>query len=89
MSLGGCVALLIVIWHWRRLRQRDALTAALVLLGAAILLRVTLFSYLDATWWIGGYERYLFPVMPLYSCFLVLLIYQAIAGWRKSGVAAP
>jgi hypothetical protein len=60
----------------------------LILQGAAILLRVTLFSYLDATWWIGGYERYLFPVMPLYSCFLVLLIYEAVATWR-SRVLAP
>jgi hypothetical protein len=82
MSAIGFAALLIVIWHWRRLRLRDPLTPALILLAAAILLRVTLFSYLDATWWIGGYERYLFPVMPLYSCFLVLLIYQAFMVWR-------
>ena len=59
-----------------------------VLLAASILFRVTLFSYLDATWWIGGYERYLFPVMPLYSCFLVLLVYQALTGWRKRAVPA-
>jgi hypothetical protein len=83
VSLIGGAALLVVAWHWRRLRLRDSLNAVLVLLAAAILLRVTLFSYLDATWWIGGYERYLFPVMPLYSCFLVLLIYQAIVGWRN------
>lgn len=87
MSMTGCAALLIVVWHWRRLRLRGALNAVLILLAAAILLRVTLFSYLDATWWIGGYERYLFPVMPLYSCFLVLLIYQAVMVWRKR--AAP
>jgi hypothetical protein len=77
MSIAGCVALLIVVWHWRRLRLAGLLNSVLVLLAASIFLRVTLFSYLDATWWIGGYERYLFPVMPLYSCFLVLLIYQA------------
>jgi hypothetical protein len=83
LSLIGCAALLIVVWHWRRLRLRDALNPVLTLLAAAILLRVILFSYLDATWWIGGYERYLFPVMPLYSCFLVLLIYQAVKVWRN------
>jgi hypothetical protein len=88
LSLIGCAALLIIIWRWRRLRLRGPLNAVLVLLAAAILLRVTLFSYLDATWWIGGYERYLFPVMPLYSCFLVLLIYQAVTGWRKRAVPA-
>ncbi len=83
MSITGCAALLIIVWHWRRLGTRDALKALLVLLAGSILLRVTLFSYLDATWWIGGYERYLFPVMPLYSCFLVLLIYQAVVVWRN------
>ena len=77
MSMTGCAALLIVVWHWRRLRLGGIVNSVIVLLAASIVLRVTLFSYLDATWWIGGYERYLFPVMPLYSCFLVLLIYQA------------
>jgi hypothetical protein len=83
MSLIGFAALLIVVWQVRYLRRRGPLNAVLVLLAASILLRVTLFSYLDATWWIGGYERYLFPVMPLYSCFLILLIYQGWVTWRK------
>jgi hypothetical protein len=83
MSMIGCAALLIVVWHWRRIPLGGILNSVLVLLAASILLRVTLFSYLDATWWIGGYERYLFPVMPLYSCFLVLLIYQALVVSRN------
>jgi hypothetical protein len=88
MSLIGCAGLLIVAWNWRKLRLRDPLNAVLVLLAASVLLRVILFSYLDATWWIGGYERYLFPVMPLYSCFLILLIYQAVSAWRRRVVPA-
>jgi len=52
---------------------------------STVLLRVTLFTFLDATWWIGGNERYFFPVMPMYSCFLILLIYQSIAVWRRAG----
>jgi hypothetical protein len=80
MSLIGFAALLIVTWHWHQRRLRNPLNPVLVLLAASIFLRMTLFSYLDATWWIGGYDRYLFPVMPLYSCFLILLIYQAIRG---------
>jgi hypothetical protein len=88
MSMIGCAALLVIVWRGRRLRLRGALNAVLVLLAGSILLRVTLFSYLDATWWIGGYERYLFPVMPLYSCFLVLLIYQAVMlGLKRDGDA--
>lgn len=86
MSLLGCAGLLIAIWHRRKLRLRNPLNPVLVLLAASILLRVTLFSYLDATWWIGGYERYLFPVMPLYSCFLILLIYRAWSVSRRAPV---
>jgi hypothetical protein len=88
MSVVACAALLIIVWHWRRIRLGSILNSVLVLLAASILLRVTLFSYLDATWWIGGYERYLFPVMPLYSCFLVLLIYQAWVIWRNRDLAS-
>jgi hypothetical protein len=88
MSLIGCAALLMIGWHWRRSGLRSRVNAVLVLLAAAILLRVFLFAYLDATWWIGGYERYLFPVMPLYSCFLVLLVYQAIRVSVKRGILA-
>ena len=77
LSITGCIALLILVWHWRRAGLGCLLNSVLLLLGASIFLRVTLFAYLDATWWVGGYTRYLFPVMPLYSCFLVLLIYQA------------
>ncbi|MEY2502197.1 MAG: hypothetical protein QOI07_2531 [Verrucomicrobiota bacterium] len=82
MSIIGCGALLTIIWNWRGARIADALNVVLVLIAASILLRVTLFAYLDATWWIGGYERYLFPVMPLYSAFLVLLTCQAFTVWR-------
>jgi hypothetical protein len=88
MSLLGGAALFLVAWRWHRLRPRDPLNSVLILLGASIVLRVALFVYLDATWWIGGYERYLFPVMPLYSCFLVLLVYQALTVWRKRAPAA-
>lgn len=82
LSLLSSAGLLIIAWHWRKLRLRDSLNLVLVLLVAAILFRVTLFSYLEATWWMTGYGRYVFPVMPLASCFFVLLIYQAFVVWR-------
>jgi hypothetical protein len=86
LSIAGLAAAITIAWRFRQLRASDALNAALILLGAAIFMRVLLFTFLDATWWIGGYERYLFPVVPLYSCFLILLIYQAIV-LRRSGQA--
>lgn len=85
LSLAGFAAALGITWRFRRLRASDSLAAALVLLAATIFLRVLLFTFLDATWWMGGgYERYLFPVAPLYSCFLILLIYQSLALWRRA-----
>jgi hypothetical protein len=84
LSVAGFGAVLLLAWRFRQLRISDSVNAVLVLLAAAILLRVALFTFLDATWWIGGYERYLFPVMPLYSCFVIALIYRAMALWRST-----
>lgn len=79
------MAALLRAWRFRQLQISDSLNAVLILFGATVLLRVTLFTFLDATSWIGGNERYFFPVMPMYSCFLILLIYQSIAVWRRAG----
>ncbi len=84
LSVAGLGAVFILAWRFRRLQISDSINAALILLAATILLRVALFTFLDATWWIGGYERYLFPVMPLYSCFLIVLIYRSMALWRST-----
>lgn len=84
LSVAGFGAVLLLAWRFRQLRISDSVNALLILLAAAILLRVALFTFLDATWWIGGYERYLFPVMPLYSCFVIVLIYQSLALWRST-----
>jgi len=85
LSIAGLAAALTIAWRFRQLGASDPLNAVLILLGAAIFTRVLLFTFLDATWWIGGYERYLFPVLPLYSCFLILLIHQAIVLRRRGG----
>jgi len=89
LSMAGLAAAITITSRSRKLRASDPLNAALILLGAAILMRVLLFTFLDATWWIGGYERYLFPVLPLYSCFLILLIRQAMLLRQRGENAAP
>lgn len=51
--------------------------AIVALIGFIVFSRIGLFSLLDASSWPANQPRYLLPVMPLFSCFLVLLINQA------------
>lgn len=85
IALGwiALAALGVLLWFFRRGRMGDPLITTLVLLGTTIIARIVFFGFLQATWWMGGYDRYVFPVMPLATCFFVLLIYQAVATWRK------
>ena len=83
LSWAGLAAFGWLIVCFRRWRISDPLIATLLFLGTTIAVRIVFFSFLDATWWMAGYERYLFPVMPLASCFFVLLIHEAIALCRK------
>jgi hypothetical protein len=83
LAWAALAAFLFLIVFVRRLRASDPLIATLVLLGATIVMRVVFFAFLDATWWMAGYERYLVPVMPLSTCFFILLIYEAFVVWRK------
>ena len=79
-----------LVFFPRRLRASDPIITVLILLGATIVTRLLFFSFLDATWWMAGYERYVFPIMPLTSCFFILLMYQAIAIWRsRNGFPSP
>ncbi len=80
------VAFVVLLVLFRRWRLADPLVGALVVLGATVATRIVFFAFLEATWWMAGYERYLFPVMPLASCFFVLLIYQAFIAWRARPV---
>ena len=66
-----------LIWFFRRWRLSEPVVTTLLLLGATIITRLLFFSFLDATWWPEGYERYLVPVMPLTTIFFVLMVYQA------------
>jgi hypothetical protein len=89
LCVAGLAAALILLANFRQLALSEPLNAALFVLAATIILRVAFFAFLDATWWMAGYDRYLIPVMPLTSCFFVLLIYRAIAAWRGSGFPSP
>ena len=87
VAAASCAVLLV-----RSSRNGDghlakAAAAALVLIACAILSRVALFTVIDATSWPVAYERFLYPVMPMASAFLIAFIgaaAQSLRG-RKSG----
>ncbi len=83
LAWTGVAALLALLWFFRRWRLSDAVITTLALLSTTIIARIFFFGFLQATWWMGGYERYVFPVMPLASCVFVLLIYKAAAILRQ------
>ena len=83
LAWAGLAAFLILLWFVRRWRASEPRIIVLLLLAATIVTRLVFFSFLDATWWMAGYERYVFPIMPLSACFFILLIHEAIAVWRS------
>jgi hypothetical protein len=77
LTWAALAAFLILLVFIRRWRASEPRIITLLLLGAAIVTRLVFFSFLDATWWMAGYQRYVFPIMPLSACFFILLIYEA------------
>ena len=68
--------------------RHAALFASLALLAAIIVTRLALFALFDASAWITTNQpRYVFPVMPLYSCVVLIVIAEA-ASVLRSWVAA-
>lgn len=67
----------VIIFNFRSFRLSDPAYALLVLVASIIIARVGLFTFINATAWPDIDSRFLFPVMPLYAFFLVVLIYQA------------
>jgi hypothetical protein len=83
LAWAGLAAFLALLWFVRRWRASEPRIIVLLFLGTTIVMRIVFFAFLDATWWMAGYERYLFPVMPLTTCFFILLIYETIVVWRR------
>jgi len=83
LALASLAALLVLVRYFRRLRMSDAINTTLLLLAGTIASRFVFFAFLHATWWPDLDPRYLLPVMPLSTCFFILLIYQAIAIVRR------
>ena len=80
---AAALTAIVVLAFFRRLRMPDALTAALIFIGATILIRFLFFSFFDATVWTDDYERYLFPIMPISSGFFVLIIWKGFVTLKE------
>ncbi len=66
---------LVSLWHSRRcLKGHTGLVCAIALLAAAVFLRAALLAWLDATAFDATQDRFLAPILPLWSVLLVLVI---------------
>lgn len=67
-------ALFYLLFFQTRLKAHRGVTCAIVLLASAVLLRAALLAWLDATAFDAAQDRFLFPILPLWSVVLVLII---------------
>jgi hypothetical protein len=85
---SAAIALATLVTRARvELSVSDPLLGALLLMGFAIVSRVGLFTIIDATSWPVAYERFLFPVMPMASVFLLTLSVHAFGLLRRRSAA--
>lgn len=79
-STIGLISLIILTTYIKHLDIATPAAKILILIASLIILRVALVAMLDASAFKIDLEyiRYLYPVMPLYSCFLALITYQAL-----------
>ena len=58
----------------KSVKEQRGLICAIVLLAGAVFLRAALLAWLDATAFDATQDRFLFPILPLWSVVLVLVI---------------
>lgn len=77
-------AALVSLWRSRRgFEKQIGLIVATALLIAAVLLRAALFAWLDATAFDATQDRFLAPILPLWSVVLLLVIALRGRGFRQ------
>lgn len=82
LTLAGClaaVALLIPPW---RGRLADPVYAVLGLVAVVVAARVAMLSLIDASSFPAWSSRYVYPVVSLYSCGVLVLIFAAVRHLR-------
>jgi hypothetical protein len=79
LTILSILFLILIIATYKYIRKNDLVIILLTLLFT-IFTRVILFSVLDINSWNGAQPRYIFPVMPLYSVALLIIIYLGSIG---------
>lgn len=75
---AAILAIVVLVIRFRKADFGHPVYGVLLLLAVAVALRAGLFIFLDATAFPANEPRYLFPVLPLFSCFLILLIWRSL-----------
>jgi len=78
-------ALIYLLFSNRRLKAHRGITCAIVLLASAVFLRAALLAWLDATAFDATQDRFLLPILPLWSVVLVLVIAHGAKAMRRDG----
>ncbi|MGI8890497.1 MAG: hypothetical protein ACR2G0_06895 [Chthoniobacterales bacterium] len=79
------VALVSLLVSRRRLANQSGILLGITLLTTAIFLRGSLLFWLDATAFDATQDRFLLPILPLWSAVLILVIFIGLA--PRSGVS--
>jgi hypothetical protein len=72
----GIFGVVVLLFCYKNIDVKDNIYVILSILLFVVLSRVSFFALLDASSWPGNAPRYLLPVMPVYSCFLLVFIYK-------------
>jgi hypothetical protein len=88
-AAGAFIATLVLVPRLRVTTFGQSAAIALCILAVAIALRIGFFAFMDATSWKCDFERFLYPVLPLSSALLLLLIAQAIARFTSRNAQNP
>ena len=86
LAIGALVSLAIAR---RRAGHCGGFGAAICLIGSAVFLRVFLMAWLDATAFDATGDRFLFPVLPLWTTVLLLTVGYATARMFHSSEKGP
>jgi len=80
-------AVIYLLLSKKSVKEHRGLIGAIVLLAGAVFLRATLLAWLDATAFDATQDRFLFPILPLWSVVLVLVITLGVeeAAGRTNG----